>query len=159
MARYDGPIVDVDIHHKPKVDSEIISYLPKRWRTYVEGDGRSTFPLKPVHHLGGYMLTDGAAADHWAPDGSRPGSDYEFMREQLLDRHNYWRTVLTHDQGQWGAHPNQYFARALCRAYNDWNIDTWLKWDDRFYSAVVVPSGEPAQCVKEMRRVGKHPGW
>ncbi|MGW4335743.1 amidohydrolase family protein [Rhodococcus koreensis] len=157
MARYTGPIVDVDIHHKPKTDAELVAYLPKRWREYVAGDGHGGVRLTPVSHLGGYGLTPGSQTDHWGSDGSRPGSSLELIKEQLLDRHNYWRVVLTHDQGEWGSHLNPYFGRAVCRAYNDWNIDTWLTWDDRFYSTVALPSGEPEEAAAEIRRVGGHP--
>lgn len=161
MARYNGPIVDVDIHHKPKTDTEIIDYMPKRWREYAlgaaGGGSREGASLVPVPHLGGYGVTPGAQADHWAPDGSRPGSSLEYMKEQLLDRHNYWRVVLTHDQGEWGSHLNPYYAREVCRAYNDWNVDTWLTWGDEFYSTVALPIGEPLEAAKEIRRVGAHP--
>jgi len=157
MARYNEPIVDVDIHHKPRTDAEIVAYLPARWREYVAGDGHGNTDLVPVRHLGGGGLTPGSQADRWATDGSRPGSSLELMREQLLDRHNYWRVVLTHDQGEWAALHNPYFAREVTRAYNNWNIDTWLSWDDRFYSAVAVPNGEPEEAAKEIRRVGGHP--
>lgn len=156
MARYEGPIVDVDIHHKPRTDAEVVGYLPKRWRDYVKGEGGAAFPITPVSHLGASGMTPGSQADHWGPDGSRPGSSYEMIKEQLLDRHDYWRVVLTHDQAEWGSHLNPYFGRAVCRAFNDWNMDTWLTWDDRFYSGVVVPVGEPQEAVKEIKRVGKH---
>jgi uncharacterized protein len=157
MPRYNGPIVDVDIHHSPRSDADIVAYLPERWRAYVGASGHGSLPITPVSHLGGGSLTPGGQRDHWAPDGSRPGSSLEMMREQLLDRHNYWRVVLTHQQGEWGAHLNQYFARAVCRAFNDWNIDTWLTWDDRFYSTLAIPVGEPLQAAEEIRRVGSHP--
>ena len=47
MARYAGPIVDVDIHHTWRASEEMLAYLPSEWREYAAGDGRTATPLTP----------------------------------------------------------------------------------------------------------------
>jgi predicted TIM-barrel fold metal-dependent hydrolase len=79
------------------------------------------------------------------------------LREQLLDKYNYWRGVLTHDLGEYGQHLNGYFGIELCRAANDWNIERWLTRDERLYSVIAVPTQAPEEAAKEIRRVGSHP--
>jgi predicted TIM-barrel fold metal-dependent hydrolase len=156
--RYQGPIVDVDVHHRWKNDAEIVAYLPKKWGDYVR-DAKGSVPLTPPWVTMGVFLSGGGRRmDSFPPDGGKPGSDYETMKEQLLDHYNYFKAVLTYDVGEQAAFPNQQFARALCSAVNDWNIDTWLSnGDDRLRSLVVVPSATPEAAADEIRRVGNHP--
>lgn len=158
MPGYRGPIVDVDVHHWWKNDSEIIRYLPKRWREYVDADPHSRLALLPSFSSHGRLLKSGAMmARSFPEDGSPPGSDYEMLRDQLLDPFNYFRAILTHNLGDFGSHSNPHLAQALCRAANDWNIDTWLTRDDRFYSLVAIPNAVPEHAAEEIRRVGSHP--
>ena len=160
MSRYDGPIIDVDVHHRPKHDSEVVAYLPRRWQEYVNGNARMPVPLWPTPKTGGSVVGGGFGmqADLVPPDGGPPGSSYEFMREQLLDPNGYHRAVLTFYNGDWGGHPNQKFSRELHRAFNDWNIDTWLSIDDeRLSSVVALHTAEPEVAAAEIRRIGAHP--
>jgi predicted TIM-barrel fold metal-dependent hydrolase len=156
MSRYDGPIVDVDVHHRPKHDLELVDYLPERWRDYVRAGGRSTFPVLPPDSGVG-DLTPGGGDDRFAPDGSRPGSDYQTLRDQVLDPFNVYRAILTHNVGQFGAHHNPYYAAALCSAANDWTIEQWLPRDERLTMLVATPFGQPAEAAREIRRIGGHP--
>jgi predicted TIM-barrel fold metal-dependent hydrolase len=84
------------------------------------------------------------------------GSSYVMLRDQLLDRYGYQRCLLLHDVGQFATHLNPYYSAALCRAVNDWNIDTWMRLDDRLYSVVVAPFATPQEAANEIRRVGGH---
>lgn len=160
MSRYDGPIVDVDVHHRPRSDAEVVAYLPKRWQEYVNANPRMAFPLWPMPKTGGSVLGGGFGmqADLVPPDGGAPGSDYRFMCEQLLDPGRYHKAVLTFYNGDWGGHLNTYFTRELHRAFNSWNLDTWLSIDDdRLASVVALHTAEPEEAAKEIRRVGGHP--
>src|SRR6267142_1201599 len=77
------------------------------------------------------------------------GASYEKLRDQVLDRYGYHRAVLTHDLGQYATNLNPYFTEAICRAVNDWNIATWLNYDERLYGLAVAPIGNPEQAVAE----------
>jgi uncharacterized protein len=157
VTRYSGPIIDVDIHHRWKKPDEVISYLPERWKDYLRDSpaGKSLKPPSPG--LGKSIPNTARKADSFPSDGSFPGSDFETLRAQWLDHYDIRRAILTHDVGDEGAQLNQFFAEALCKATNDWNIDTWLTYDERLYSVLVVPVGSPVDAAEEMRRVGSHP--
>lgn len=158
MARYDGPIIDLDVHHRPRVDTEIIAYMPKRWRDYMTSNPHLTMPVEPPSTTGAATLSNMARrGDAFPPDGHLPGTSYEMLREQLLDKFNYVRAVLTHDVGDFACHLNPYLAEAVCRAANDWNIERWLSHDERLVGLVVAPLGMPESAAAEIRRVGKHP--
>lgn len=157
MARYTGPMIDVDIHHNPSSDAELAAYLPREWRDYVAGNGRETFPVKPPNGRASAMLDNNARrGDSFPAGGGPPGSDYDLLKEQLLDRYGYHRGLLTFDLGEYASHMNPYFAAAVCRAANDWNLERWLSRDPRLLSVAIVPSTDPALAVEELRRVGRH---
>lgn len=159
MRAYDGPIVDVDVHHRAADEAEMLAYFTSEWQATLRERWRVRPTLRPSSGTvtGGLIDNGSRRADAYAPDGGFPGSDYETLKRQLLDPHGYYRCVLTHDLGEWPAHQNPYFTRELCRAANDWNLDRWLSHDERLHSVIVVPTGEPAQAAQEIRRVGAHP--
>jgi predicted TIM-barrel fold metal-dependent hydrolase len=154
-----SPIVDVDIHHNVRSDADLLPYLPEQWRAYVRGNGREQFPVysPPAAKAQALIPNRGQRADAYPADGTRSGSSYDVLREQLLDRYGYSRALLTHQLGDSQNHLNHYYAEAVCRAVNDWNIDSWLSLDDRLYSVLVVPSQMPERAAAEIRRVGGHP--
>lgn len=151
MARYDGPIIDTDVHHTWYPD-EIAGYFPKAWREYVAADPGCVLPRfhTPLNAPnGGHLL------ESYEP-GFTSATDYEVIQRVFLDRYPFYRVLLTFNVGQYGSHLNPEFAVAAARAANDWNIDKWLSRDDRFYSVIVVPPGQPEEAAKEIRRVGGH---
>jgi predicted TIM-barrel fold metal-dependent hydrolase len=157
MAAYMGQIVDVDIHHRPKVDSELAPYLSKPWRELITGNGMMSVSLKPPQATPAGMLDNGARRrDSYPRDGSSPGSDYDTLRTQLLDPFNYYKGVLTWDLGEYACHTNPYFAVEVCRAANDWNAEHWLSRDSRLTSVIIVPSATPEEATKELRRAARN---
>jgi predicted TIM-barrel fold metal-dependent hydrolase len=159
MSAYEGPIVDVDVHHRPKSDAEFLPYLPKRWRDYVTAQPGPIVSVKPTHPTVGTMLGhSGRRADTFPADGSFPGTEYSLLRTQLLDAYGYHGALLTHDIGEYGIHLNPYLAAAVCTAVNDWNTETWLGHDPRLRSVLVVPTADPLAAAAEVRRMAGHPG-
>jgi len=159
MGGYDGPVIDLDVHHTWASSAEIVDRLPQRWRDYVDGprDGR---PLaigpagRGIQHPGGLNKRH----ETFPPGGGPPGSDYATLREQLLEAYNIDRCVLGFDNALSGAVANPHYALALVRAVNDWNADTWLSQDDpRLYGSVLVPTQLPEEGAAEIRRVGQNP--
>ncbi len=152
--RYRGPIVDVDFHHNWKDPAEVFAYMPQEWRDFSHGQ----IPAVPRIGVAGLNLPIGVRrSDAYRIEGEPAASDLGFVKEQLLDRHNWWRCVLTFDLGAHGNHENPYFGTALARAANEWNADTWLTWDDRFYSVVSITLALPDEAAKEVRRAGANP--
>jgi predicted TIM-barrel fold metal-dependent hydrolase len=156
-ARYNGPIIDTDVHHQFRRD-DVIPYLPKRWRDYLANYdtrrfggsvGGSTSMLLP---MGEFMN------DSYPKAGGPAGSDYVTMKEQVLDRYPIYRVLLTHNVGDFNTHHNPEYVAALCSAINDWNVDHWLSLDDdRLYSVIVAPWATPDAAVAEIKRMADHP--
>src|SRR5690606_8706768 len=46
---------------------------------------------------------------------------------------------------------------ALGRAWNDWQIGTWLDADERYLGSVCVNVNDPLAAAAEIRRIGGHP--
>jgi predicted TIM-barrel fold metal-dependent hydrolase len=165
--KYEGPIVDVDIHHSWKAGRDVVAYLPKHWQEYVAARQditriglsarvRDKLPGSPKS-TAVYSAIPTEKGDTFPDDGSPPGTDYATLREQLLDRYNIWRGVLTFNIGSHVNGGNAQLNVALARAVHDWNADTWLTWDDRLYGVVAPSLSVPEEAAKEIRRVGQHP--
>lgn len=154
MSRYEGPIIDVDVHHVWKSSQEVVDYLPQRWREYLSSNPKRA--LLPVSAAPNLWPNSARLVESFEPGGTR-GTDYDILVEKLLDPHNYHRCVLTHDVGHYGAHFNTLFGAAIARAANDWTIERWLARDDRFVTVALVALGDPPEAAKEIRRVGSHP--
>ncbi len=158
MAAYTGPVVDVDVHNRPKSVWEIIDYLPSFARELVTADPHSSPVLDPPNVLASPVLNNAARrADTFGDDGYFPGSSYEMLRDKLLDPCNYFRAVLTHDIGEYALLSNPELSAAVCTAANNWTIDYWLARDERLRGLIVSPMATPDEAAAEIRRVGGHP--
>jgi predicted TIM-barrel fold metal-dependent hydrolase len=155
MARgYQGPIIDTDLHHNWKSSDDVLEYMPEEWRDYARGE----VPRGPRIGVAGSNLPGGTKRkDAFRVEDEPVCSDLQFVKDQLLDRHNFWRCVLTYDIGCHGNTQNPYFGTAAARAANDWNADTWLTWDDRLYGVASIALGLPDEAAKEVRRAGENP--
>jgi len=104
-------------------------------------------------HPEGFMRTDAIP-----PGGGTPGSDYKFMRTQLLDRYDVEYAILGGDEGiEVFTLANPHLASALARAANDWMVQEWLPRDARLKGSVVVAPQDPSGAAEEIRRIGGHP--
>ncbi|MEA2681978.1 MAG: uncharacterized protein QOK05_306 [Chloroflexota bacterium] len=158
------PVVDCDVHHTWKNEDEVIEYLPARWRDFNAGEvGILTYSGTRLINGGGFLAYPNNGGplrrpDFIPEDGSKPGTDYNMMKTQLLDALNVQRAVLSFDIGlQTGLH-NPWLALDVVRAVNDWSAERWLSIpDDRIRSAVLVPTHLPEEGAKEIRRMARNP--
>jgi uncharacterized protein len=152
---YNGPIIDCDVHHTWGSNDEILAYMSGGWQTYLRDSGIAVSPVSmnfPHTHGNNKRL------DSFGPDGSPPGSDYETLKTQHLDRFDVEAAFLTYDIGHEPSHPNPFLSVEVARASNDWTIDRWLDdgHDDRLYGTIMTPTQLPEEAAKEVRRVGPH---
>jgi predicted TIM-barrel fold metal-dependent hydrolase len=154
---YRGSVIDCDVHYTLDEPAEIVAYLPREWRDQLEG-----WDLDVLLGVNGKVASVAeqplgvARLDTYPDDGSPPGSDYDLMRRQLLDKFAIDAAVL--NLGIATPTPNGDLAAALCRANNDWLVDRWLDGahDPRLYGAMLVPTHDPLVGAKEIRRAGSH---
>jgi len=155
---YKGPIIDVDVHHTWGSEKEVLEYVREPWKELVVSPGGGRTLLSPA--LANHPFEDGAnkRLDSYPADGSRPGSDYDMMREQLLDPLGIEYAVLSFDIGEQSGVVNPYLAVELCRAANEWTVDRWLGIpDERLVASLVVPTEMPDEAARDIRRHADNP--
>lgn len=155
---YRGPVIDCDVHHTWASEKDLLPYLSEGWREYVlgRGDG-SMIPLTTPRDFP--QTNSPVRTDASQKDGRPAGSDLGLLQEQLLDRFNVEKALLTFDAGLFGINRlrNPYFAAAVASAANDWNIDNWLARDSRLMGSILVSNHLPDEAAKEIRRLAGHP--
>lgn len=147
-------VIDCDIHHTFKDIKQLFPYLPRKYRERIELWG-SNFGGGPGTMNGGSV---GKRADSFPPSGGPAGSDLDFMIEQLLEPFDIRYGILT---GEFIASTNTadtYYSAALCSAFNDYTIEHWLDKEPRFRGSIYLPIHDVAASVREIERLGSHPG-
>ncbi len=147
-------LVDCDVHNATRSRSDLKKYLPTRWHVdfahgpHIAGHGGQVIGARPQRDI--------YRRDSMPREGT-PGSDFDLMREQLLDRHNVVKAVLHPVIEVLGAPSYGEFGRAVAAAINDWMIDEWLGRDDRLYGAISVPVEDGTRAAIEIGRAAAHP--
>src|SRR6185503_6061747 len=114
-------------HHSWKRADEVIAYLPQEWRDYAMAEQRFSgreranvreltdfsLPGDPPRVSAIYNYAAAGRRDAVPPDGSLMGSSYELLRDQVLDRYNVYRAILTFNVGTNVHSPNRNYAVAL----------------------------------------------
>jgi predicted TIM-barrel fold metal-dependent hydrolase len=149
-----GVVVDADGHVFEDVDG-IVEHLAEPYRSLRAGEAAQVagqarvFP--PLGHLSSTPFrqsfregNEGAAVDGFEPDG--------WVR--FLDAVGISATVLYPTLGLTiGSVRDLDYAAAVCRAYNDWLAETYLRHpSNRFRAAALLPLQDPAAAAEELRR-------
>lgn len=145
-------IVDCDIHNTVPSEKTLLRYLPERWRRHHEifggrGHAGAYYPRANIH---------AARTDSWPPSGQPPGSDLDFLRQQLLD---YWGIsygILNPLIGA-GGQLNLEYGAALARAINDWQIEEWLAPEPRLRASIIVAYEDGELAAAEIDRRADDP--
>lgn len=146
-------IIDCDLHHDVSKPKDLYSYLPRHYVEHIEdfgtmmpGVGYTNLPHK------------GRRAELWEGTDKDPATNIELAREKHLDLYGIDIAVLTGSTVYGAAvHPNSDYAAAMCRAFNDWTLDTWIEADPRFRASVAIAPTDPKQAAEEIHRLGDNP--
>lgn len=154
--RQKTPVIDADVHPNPKSYDDLIPYLSDYWADFLtDAKWKGVFPGIPVMAI---VANAGHRMDSVPPEGGLGCSSYEFFKEQVMDKYHYANAVLYPDSTfMLAASPQHEMATAVASAYNDWQMNTWLKKDDRLRGTVVIAPQDPEEAAKEIDRVGSHP--
>ena len=142
-------IVDCDVHVYPRNLDDIKAHLAMPWRDRYNGGGRGFFG-NPVH---------GNRLDSVPPRGGPPGSDPDFLRQQLIDEYGIAQAILL-PRAFCNLHPDPDFGTAIAAAFNDWLADTWLSTynhDGVFKGSITVAHQDPVAAGREIARWAGHP--
>ena len=148
------PIIDCDLHNRLPSLQMLYPYLPDYWCDYCEESG---FPGPDANdYPEGVPTSTRPEITH--PTEDRPASDLGLLRKHALD---FWEVeygILTCGFRVQSVH-NEDLAAALASAVNDWQIEHWLDPEPRLRGSLIVPSQNPELAVREIERLGGHPGF
>jgi uncharacterized protein len=153
------PVVDADVHPAhAETFGAILKHAPRAWQRrlgYIADTKLSPFRL--VHPRGQYAT---ARKDATPPGGGLPGSDPQFVRADLLDRHRVDHALLVDLAASTAVQEAKDYevSAVVASAFNDYNIEHWISVDKRFRLALVVSPWDVEQAVAEVNRLGPHPG-
>lgn len=158
MAASPGELfIDCDVHQRIKRPQDLYPYLPREYREDIDQFGLRLTTTGSGGYLNGG--TGGYRADSYPDDGTMAGSDFELLRQQLLDRYNIEYAILGgQDISPVSTLPDADYAAAVAAAYNDWMIEHWIERDERLKGLALIALQNPKQAAEEIRRVGNHPG-
>jgi predicted TIM-barrel fold metal-dependent hydrolase len=146
-------IIDCDIHPAQRTPTEIMDYLPARWREHAKTYGyRSRQPFIGALPYPRMTPGTGQRADAWPPGGAPPGSDLAFMQAQHLHPNNVEFGVLQPLSPNASNLLDQDFGAALATAVNDWQLDRFTKQDPRLKASLVVTHDWPDAAIAEIER-------
>ena len=112
LAVIDTDIHNFDVYDDPVFNQIISDYLAPEWRDYHEMIGmRGHYGVGYPRHQ-----PNAARTDAWPPSGRPPGTDLDFMREQLLDAFDMDYGVLNPLVGA-GGQGNLILVRSMAKAY------------------------------------------
>jgi len=144
----DIPIIDLDIHQTTD-HKALLARMPKALATRgVMLPGRM-----------GYGNPHGVnRRDARTPEGGEACSDPAYTIEHHFKPNNI-RYGLLHPAGLMGigVSADYRYAAALCTAYNDLLLDTWLAHDECYIGSVLVAANWPEAAAREIRRIGPNP--
>ena len=148
MTETKKKIIDGD-GHVVEDHTAIAARMPEQYRGRF-GSGRSPYP--PNDHLH-------ATNAHFLPPGAfaKVGREgwLEFMEDVGLAS-----AVLYPTNGlSFGRVISKDWAIELARAYNGWMYDEYISKSSRFQALGLIPLQEPAEAVKELRRIVKELGF
>lgn len=148
------PVIDADVHEMLASAEQLLPHLPQEWHRYVRSGW--TYPFFFSY---GYPTDAGFARADAVPRVGPAGSDYELMREQLLEEHAVEVAMLTSLFFPGDMRVQTEFGNALASAYNDWVTETWLARDARFRGSICVNASDPDAAAREIDRVGERPEY
>ncbi|HEY1775316.1 MAG TPA: amidohydrolase family protein [Solirubrobacteraceae bacterium] len=152
----DRSLVDCDVHNAYRSLNDLSEYLPSEWVTYIIETGYGALPGTKAMYPN-IVGKHGTRYDSQPTDGAPAGSDRDLLRQQLLNEFGISHAVLTGVSHNLPFMPNADFAVALARATNDWMIDYWLSYDERFLGSLILPLQDVAASVAEIERHGARP--
>ena len=141
--------VDGDIHPAFRKPSDLLPFLPARWREHMQTYGEHLRQGLSGQLQYPRMMANGMRADSFPEEGP-PGSSLELMQKQHLDANGVETGMLVALSRGGMEERNLDFAAALSHALNDWQIETWVKPEPRLRAGIVVPQEDAAFAASEI---------
>lgn len=145
-------VVDTDIH-PGVVNERMLDFLPEPWRMRYASGNRASGTL-------GYWNPGGVnRGDAILEDGTRIEISPQATSKHLLDEYGIDYGILNPGNSlHFGLSPEADFAAAMISAVNNIMVEDWLPSDPRYRTSIVVYPNDPELAVREIHRLGGHPG-
>jgi predicted TIM-barrel fold metal-dependent hydrolase len=154
-------IIDCDVHPIVKGGMRsLYPYMPLSWQQRLKQKAAEVVTVAPLtlrfEHPNGSALR----SDAKTPDGGLGGSDPDYIKSDLLDKHGIDIAILNCLQpGAMAAAlagPDE--SSVLCSAFNDFFLDNWkLTGSGPLRLAISVPVQSPEAGAAEIRRLAPNP--
>jgi uncharacterized protein len=142
--------VDCDVHAVVGGIEVLEPYLDAHWREVI-ATSQFSGPTDRAH-------PPNLATTRRADLQPGAGATVDSLRADVLDALGVGCAIVACDYGVESIR-NPDAAAAIAAAVNDWLIAEWLGREPRLRAALVVPAGHVELAVREVQRVGGHPGF
>ena len=138
--------VDCDLHPAVPHLTSLLPYMNDYWRDQVTTRGMTdlvsqSYPTNsPI-----------SARPDWRPAQGKPGSSFDDMKRQALDRFGVAYGICNPLYGVQMVFSED-MQDAFCRALNDWLVKEWLDKDARLRGSIVIPTQSVEKSVAEIER-------
>jgi predicted TIM-barrel fold metal-dependent hydrolase len=149
MSKNAFRIIDTDIHNTYADATEVTKFLPKHWLGKIQLPGQ-TFSPSPAR--------GGSRDDAKTPGGGAPGSDPAYLLQHHFDAYDIDYGILT-GSGVLAVsiHCDPDYGNDLASAYNEFTVEKWLDFSEKFYGCIVINHSDPIAAAKEIDRHGANP--
>lgn len=149
MSKKTFHIVDTDIHNTYADVKEVTKFLPSHWLGRIQLPGNC---FSPSPARGGSRL------DAVTPSGGAPASDPAFLMEHHMDAYGIDYGILTGSGAlAVSIHCDPDYGNDVATAYNEFTVEKWLSYSDRFYGSIVINHTDPLAAAKEIDKHGANP--
>jgi predicted TIM-barrel fold metal-dependent hydrolase len=145
-------LLDTDIHHELPGLGVLRPYLASRWHAWLE-DGGPSFASRGVAHVGSGRMDDAVNER----DNLCAG-DPEWVVEQLIGKYRIDLGILTGTMYSLNQQRDWRFLTALASAYNDWQLETWVRPRRCFKGSIILAAQDSEEAAAEIHRLGDDPG-
>lgn len=145
------PVIDTDIHPLPDLD-RVPEFLPRHWRRRFQEGSQGPGGL-------GFWNPHGLRRpDTVAPDGTSLYTSAPHLGRYFLDVYGIEYGIINNDYIGVALSPEPDYGAAMVSAMNDVLIHDWLDQEPRLRLSLVVSPVDIDLAVKEIHRLGDHPG-
>jgi uncharacterized protein len=149
-------VIDAHVNVKVPGIQSLFPFLAGRWQEFIRNAAFTA--------AGGYDWSyPPGAPTTLRPDPSGTGgsaviTDLSGLQSKVLEPMGLSGAVIACYYGvDMIRHPD--FGCALASAVNDWLVEEWLNQDDRVRASMIVGHFDVPAAVKEIDRLGSHPGF
>ena len=149
MGKNSFRIIDTDIHNTYADATEVTKYLPNHWLGKIEFPNNSFSP-SPAQ--------GGLRSDAATPGGGTPASDPQYLIQHHFDAYDIDYGILT-GSGVLAVsiHCDPDYGNDLATAYNEFTVEKWLSFSERFYGSIVINHSDPIAAAREIDKHGANP--